>query len=102
LLAVQKIKLFQIILLALLIRLGILGALAFNCFCLEALNPCVKAGLPAFATIPDLDIYLTLFANHRGAFIDETISSLLSNETSPALSRRLNPNAQLHDLYAKY
>ncbi len=44
-----------------------IGVLMLHRSCLSTLNLGAKAGPPAFATFPDLDIYLTLFENHNGA-----------------------------------
>lgn len=81
---------------------GDIGALMFHRSCLTTLNLGVKAGLPAFTTLPDLDIYLTLFANHSGAYLDEIVSSFVFNDVSPAVRRNTESNSKLHGLYAEY
>jgi hypothetical protein len=81
---------------------GDIGALMFHRKCLATLNRGVKAGLPAFTTFPDLDIYLTLFANHSGACLDEIVSSFVFNDVSPAVRRNSESDSKLHGLYAEY
>jgi glycosyltransferase involved in cell wall biosynthesis len=81
---------------------GDIGALMFHRNCLSSLNLGVRTGLPAFTTFPDLDIYLTLFANHHGSYLDETVSFYVYNETSPAVQRGSNPESNLNGLYAQY
>jgi len=81
---------------------GDIGALMFHRNCLGSLNLGVRAGLPAFTTFPDLDIYLTLFANHCGTYLDEKLSFFVYNETSPAVKRVRNSQSTLHQLYEEY
>jgi glycosyltransferase involved in cell wall biosynthesis len=81
---------------------GDIGALMFHRNCLGSLNLGVRAGLPAFTTFPDLDIYLTLFANHCGAYLDETVSFFVYNDTSPAVKRVRDKQPALHQLYEEY
>ena len=81
---------------------GDIGALMFHRKCLGSLNLGVQASLPAFTIFPDLDIYLTLFANHSGAFLDETVSFYVFNDTSPAVRRETGSDAKLRGMYTEY
>jgi glycosyltransferase involved in cell wall biosynthesis len=81
---------------------GDIGALMFHRNCLGSLNLGVRAGLPAFTTFPDLDIYLTLFANHCGTHLDETVSLFIYNDTSPAVRRVMYSESIMHQLYEEY
>jgi glycosyltransferase involved in cell wall biosynthesis len=81
---------------------GDIGALIFHRNCLRSLNLGVRVGLPAFTTFPDLDIYLTLYANHCGTYLDETISIFVYNDTSPAVRRNNNSESKTHGLYPEY
>lgn len=81
---------------------GDISAVIFHRNCLGSLNLGIRAGLPAFTTFPDLDIYLTLFANHSGAHLDETVSLFVYNETSPAVRRVKKTESMMHRLYEEY
>jgi hypothetical protein len=81
---------------------GDIGALIFHRKCLNSLNLGVQAGGLSFTTFPDLDIYLTLFAYHCGAYLGETVSTYVYNDTSPAARRKNDLELQIHGLYAEY
>jgi hypothetical protein len=81
---------------------GDINALIFHRDCLKSLNQGVMMGLSAFGTFPDLDIFLTLFACHNGAFLDEVTSFFVYNDTSPAVRRETTSELKLKGAYDEY
>jgi len=75
---------------------GDANALIFRRKCLAILNQDVSGFMPAFTIAPDIDLYLSLFAHHRGAYIDRVVANFCYYNDSPCV-RRVNEGAYDHE-----
>jgi glycosyltransferase involved in cell wall biosynthesis len=72
------------------------NALIFHRKCLAILNYDVSSFMPAFTMAPDIDLYLSLFSHHRGAYIDQTVANFCYYINSPCV-RRVNEAGYDHE-----
>lgn len=63
---------------------GDVNAVFLNNTCVEKIISNIKYYLPVFQNHPDIEIYLTLLINFKGAFINENVSIYNENESSPS------------------
>lgn len=66
---------------------GDTNALIFHSKCLTVLNYDVINFRPSFTIMPDIDLYLSLFTHHRGAFIDRVVAYFCYYDNSPCVRR---------------
>jgi len=75
---------------------GDVNALIFHRKCLATLNHDIASFRPSFTIAPDIDLYLNLFAHHRGAYVNQVVASFCYYKNSPCV-RRVNEAGYDHE-----
>jgi len=75
---------------------GDVNALIFHRKCLATINFDVAIFRPSFTIAPDIDLYLSLFTHHCGAYVNQVVANFYYYNNSPCV-RRVNEVGYDHE-----